>query len=141
MQNDVLNAEPTVINRRGSHLEPYRFKRGQSGNPKGRKKGSLNKLTELALNALSIDFEEHGLATIERLREEDPGRYLDVVAKLIGPKLRLEEEPFKRLPVVTIDMTGCERIEGQIGSADRRGYEAIDYESYRPAMQGGDTLD
>jgi len=50
-----------------------RFKPGQSGNPAGRPKGSRNKVSEKLLEALAIDFDDHGKQVIEK---EHMYRYL-----------------------------------------------------------------
>ncbi len=63
------------------------FKPGQSGNPKGRKKGSKNKVTEEFLRVLAADFKKHGKSVIERVREESPDVYLRLVAQLVPKDL------------------------------------------------------
>jgi hypothetical protein len=68
-------------------LQPYRFKPGQSGNPKGRPKGSKNKLSEAFLAALADDFNEHGAAAIEKMREIDPSGYVRTCAGLVPKEL------------------------------------------------------
>jgi len=66
--------------------EDTQFKPGQSGNPKGRPKGSRSKLSEAYLKALADDFSEHGVATIESLRSERPEIYIGAIGRLM-PKL------------------------------------------------------
>jgi hypothetical protein len=56
---------------------------GQSGNPAGRPKSSRNKLTEDFLKALADDFDQHGKAAIVEVRQEDPAKYLSIVAQLV----------------------------------------------------------
>lgn len=59
------------------------FKPGQSGNPAGKPKGARHKLTQDFVQALADDFSLHGRAAISKVREEDPGKYCDIVAKLV----------------------------------------------------------
>jgi hypothetical protein len=67
--------------------EAWLWKPGQSGNPAGRKPGSRNKLTEAFLHALQKDFEEHGIETIAKAREEDPVAYIKVISNLCPREL------------------------------------------------------
>ena len=66
--------------------EDTQFKPGQSGNPAGRPKGSRNKLSEQFLQALSDDFNEHGMEAIIAMRESSPRDYNRIIAMLL-PKL------------------------------------------------------
>ncbi len=63
------------------------FKPGQSGNPKGRERGSKNHITKAFLEALTEDFLAHGKDVIERVRKERPEVYLKLVALLVPKDL------------------------------------------------------
>ena len=63
------------------------FKPGQSGNPRGRPKGSRHKLSERFFAELCEDWEENGRAALDRAREKDPAGYIRVVASFV-PKDR-----------------------------------------------------
>jgi len=65
--------------------EDTQFKDGHSGGP-GRPKGSRNKLSEAFILALSDDFIENGVETIQQLRENQPVEYVKVIGRLM-PKL------------------------------------------------------
>lgn len=79
------------------------FPPGQSGNPKGRPKGSRHRLSEVALRALCADFETHGAAAIERCRSEHPDVYVRVVAGLL-PKQTVEKvNPLDDLSLEQLD--------------------------------------
>ena len=76
-----------------SNLRP--FQPGQSGNPKGRAPGSRNKLGEAFIEALYADFQEHGVETIAKVREEKPDQYLKVVASLMPRDLNINVSPYE----------------------------------------------
>lgn len=65
------------------NLKPFKAGPEWSGNAAGRPKSSRNKITEDFLKALSDDFEQHGRAVIQTVREEEPAKYLTVVAQLV----------------------------------------------------------
>ena len=84
---------PTTDNteRKQSGLIPYRP--GQSGNPKGRPKGSRNKLSEEFLAALLADFQDHGAEVIQAVRTEKPDQYLKVIAAVLPREMQLNAGP------------------------------------------------
>lgn len=65
------------------------FKPGQSGNPQGRPKGSRNKLGEQFINDLYEDWQQHGVVTLARVRDEKPDQYLKVVASILPKDLNV----------------------------------------------------
>jgi hypothetical protein len=71
---------------------------GQSGNPAGRLRGSRNKLSEEVICALLRDFREHGQKAIAKVRRDQPGVYLKVLALLIPREHKVEHSnPLKSL--------------------------------------------
>jgi Family of unknown function (DUF5681) len=66
------------------------FKPGQSGNPRGRPKGSRNKLGEEFLAELYNAFETNGRAAIERV-------VLRIIASLIPKEVKSTSSPFDAL--------------------------------------------
>lgn len=68
------------------------WRRGQSGNPAGRPKGSRNKLGEDFIRALHEDFQEHGVVAIQAVRADKPDAYLKVIASLLPRELKVTTE-------------------------------------------------
>jgi len=69
-----------------------RFEKGRSGNPRGRKKRSRNKLSEKFIADVARDWGKHGREVLDNVRALQPGIYLRVVASLIS-KDYLDEQP------------------------------------------------
>ncbi len=77
--------------------ETGQFLQGLSGNPRGRPKGARSRLGEAFLADLFEDWEEHGVAVIERVRNERPAVYLKVVASLLPKDLNVNIDPLDEL--------------------------------------------
>jgi hypothetical protein len=59
------------------------FKKGQSGNPLGRRPGSKNKLTENFWTDFSTVWSEGGIDAIRKVKTEDPSTFVRVAASLM----------------------------------------------------------
>lgn len=68
---------------KAKRLAGGKFAPGSPAISPGRPKGSRHRLSESFLKALADDFDEHGIAAIERVRAEDPATYIRVAASLI----------------------------------------------------------
>lgn len=56
----------------------------------GRPKGARNKLGEAFLADMLADWEVHGIATIQEVRETKPDQYLKVVASILPKELNIK---------------------------------------------------
>ena len=65
------------------------YKPGQSGNPKGRIMGSRQKLTEKFIDDLAGHYEREGHKAIERVLDENPVAYLQIVCRLLPKDISL----------------------------------------------------
>jgi hypothetical protein len=74
-----------------------RYKPGQSGNPRGRPKGSRHKLGENFISALQADFSEHGSEVIQAVRTKRPQDYLKIVASILPKEVNVNESALHQL--------------------------------------------
>lgn len=89
----MSDSEPTQPKRKGEQLVPHQFKPGNPGRPKG----SRNKLGEQFLHDMLADWQEHGAATIVKVREDKPEQYLKVVAGVLPKEMNLRVNDFDDL--------------------------------------------
>jgi hypothetical protein len=68
-----------------SNLKPW--KPGESGNPKGRAKGSRNHLSQAFIDGLCVAYDREGQAAIDRVLKDDPRSFLKLVAQLVPQKI------------------------------------------------------
>ena len=92
------------------------WQRGVSGNPAGRPRGSRNKLTEAVVCALLRDFSEHGEKAIAKVRRDQPGVWLKIIAMVIAREQRVENSnPLKDLTDGQLEAM-IEYIEAALGA-------------------------
>jgi hypothetical protein len=70
--------------------EDTQWKPGQSGNPKGRPKGSRNKLSEEWIRALAAKFDEHGDELLDELIQKHPTVFGQLIAKLVPKEVGID---------------------------------------------------
>jgi hypothetical protein len=80
----------TTVSKVPKGLTP--FKPGQSGNIKGRPKGSKHKITEAVRSIVLADVAEHGASVLARIREEDPVSWFAIIMKFVPAELILKLE-------------------------------------------------
>lgn len=73
---------PTRPGPRGGVLAPS-YQKGQSGNPHGRPQGARQKLTEKFISDLAANYDRDGMRAIERVAEENPVAYLQIICRLL----------------------------------------------------------
>ncbi len=79
------------------------WKPGQSGNPKGRPKGSRNKLGANFVDALAEDFAAHGKEALEAMRETAPAAYIKAIAMLLPRDLHVQHSIVEQLAEMSVE--------------------------------------
>jgi Family of unknown function (DUF5681) len=85
--------KPVADNAAQKQLEAFCFQPGQSGNPKGRPKGSRNKLGEDFIADLQAHWEKEGPEVIKRVCNDRPDIFLKVVASLMPKEANITQQP------------------------------------------------
>ncbi len=95
---EVANTDaPETPRNPAAHLAKFQVQPGQVLNPKGRPKGSRNKLGESFLTDLQADWEQNGIAVIATVRQERPHEYLKVVASILPKELNVRVDPLDEM--------------------------------------------
>jgi len=90
------------------------WKPGQSGNPNGRPPGARSKLSAAFIKALSDNFEKHGVDTVDKIREEKPDVYLNVIGKLMPKLMELSGPDGDSIPIKgTVKFVGGKKSESE----------------------------
>src|ERR1700720_2854734 len=65
------------------------FKKGQSGNPAGKPKGSKTKLVEAFWRDFSEAWNNHGIAALQKVAVDEPGTFVKVAASVMPKDLNV----------------------------------------------------
>ncbi len=96
-ETKAQTAVSTTKEHPAEHLAAFKWQPGVSPNPKGRPKGSRNKLGEDFISALHDDFAEHGVTAIQNVRETKPAEYIKVIAGILPKELKVTKDAVEEL--------------------------------------------
>ena len=101
----------------GKHLsdefKANMWKPGQSGNPAGKPKGARTALGEVFIEALALDFAEHGEQAICLVREEKPDVYLQVISRIIPKHVDVDVKAKIEINVVSYADNAAPQLDAE----------------------------
>lgn len=105
-----------TVKRGAKQLEPFKWKPGQSGNPKGRPKGARSLLADAFLQDMLDHWKEHGKQAIDDAMKQNPAGYLSVMAKLMPKEVKVDHDLGDQLQqfLTSIQQEEPRTIEGQV---------------------------
>lgn len=119
----ILQAKPHSGTMNKRSLENLKhFKAGQSGNPGGKPVHARNALSNAFLKALSEDFQANGTAAIQKLREERPEKYCELVASILPKESNVSIE---QSGTVTHEHVSVSEVSDRIAEVLRAGAESV----------------
>lgn len=80
---EIKEQPPTPIEISGRDPESGRFLQGNSGNPRGRPRGSRNLLGEQFIADLHEEWEKSGVEALKTVAQQDPTAFVKVVASVL----------------------------------------------------------
>jgi hypothetical protein len=120
--------------------KPWEFKPGTSGNPAGRPMAARQKLGEKFIAVLQADFDVHGVEIVRQLRENDPARYMQIVANLMPKALEIAIQQQMPLPSLSVDDNIALRslldVIERVGTEEEPGRVFEDIERYLRMERG-----
>ena len=115
---DAADSDSTVRKHRQRGLIPW--KPGQSGNPKGRPKGSRNKLSEKFFQDLCDVWQAFGKPALETMAMLYPVEFVRMVASLMPkePEATITPVVMERMSDAQLDALIAQCIEGDLDPAN-----------------------